>query len=181
MKTNQRQRLNIVVLACAGIVLLDRAVIGPATERWREQNRRITELRQKVQRGRQLLEREETIRGRWADMIRANLPVEVSAAENEAFKAVGRWARESRVNLSSLTPQWQTHEEGYETLECRVSANGDQSSLGRFLYEAEVDGMPVNIQECELTPRDARGTQLTLTARVTFLRLATATTGRAQR
>ena len=171
--TNSRRQflLKAGAAIAVGLFLMDRLVISPAVEGWRQQTERITDLRSKVQRGRQLLEREATIRGRWAEMSRANLPVEVSAAENQAYNAVGRWARESRISLTGLTPHWQNHEEGYETLECRISATGDQASLGRFIYEMEVDPMPVNLEECELTSRDARGSQLTLSARFTFVRI----------
>ena len=173
MTNNRRELLlKIVAFSVIGLFLFDRVILEPAIRSWTDQSRRIAGLREKVQRGRQLLAREKTIRDRWAEMLRANLPVEVSSAENEAFKAVGRWARDSHINLTSITPQWQNHDEGYETLECRVAAAGDQASLGRFVYELETDGLPVNLEECEFATRDPRGAQLTMTARMTFLRLA---------
>lgn len=178
---NQRRQFLLKVSAAAvvGLFLLDHFVIEPALQGWSDQNARITALREKVQRGRQLCEREAALRERWAGMLRANLPsdpseTDHSAAENVAIKAVGRWVRDSQINLNSLTPnpQWQTREEGFETYECRVAATGTQAALGRFLYELESDSsVPVNLEECELTTRDPRGSQLTLTARSTFLRL----------
>ena len=126
-----------------------------------------------------MCKREAALRERWAGMLRSNLPsdpseADHSAAENVAFKAVGRWVRDSQINLTSLTPnpQWQTHDEGFETYECRVAATGSQAALGRFIYELEADtSVPVSLEECEFTTRDPRGSQLTLTARLTFLRL----------
>ena len=175
MKNSRRQLLlKIIAASVVGLFLFDRMVLSPVLSRWAEQTTRIADLREKVQRGRQLLERETTIRGRWAEMQRANLPLDVSSAENLAFKGVGRWARDSQINLTSLTPQWQSHDEGYETLECRVAATGDQASLGRFIYELETDSLPVNLEECEFTTRDPRGAQLTFTAHMTFLRLTEA-------
>ena len=179
--TNKRRELllKIVAISAVGLYLFDWIVIAPAIRGWTNQGKRIATLRENVERGRQLLGREKTIRGRWAEMLRTNLPVEVSLAENEAFKAVGRWARDSRVNLTGLTPQWQTHEDGYETLECRVAATGDLASLGRFVYEAETDLLPVNLEDCEFTTRDPRGAQISFAGRVTFLRMA-ATKGTAR-
>jgi len=172
MKANRREfLLKAVAAGVAGLFLLDTFVLTPVLRGWKDQGLRIQELREKVKRGRLLLVREKTIRDRWAEMLRANLPAEVSAAETEVYKAVGRWARDSQINLTSLTPQWQNREEGFETLECRVAATGDQASLGRFIFELETDPLPVNLEECEFATRDARGAQLTLTARMTFLRL----------
>lgn len=176
MKSERRQFLLKSAAALGfGLLMLDTFGVGPAIERWREQTLRITALRLKVDRGRQVAERAAAVRARWAAMLRANLPADLSEAENIAFKAVGRWVRESQISLTSLTSQsqWQTHDEGYETLECRVSATGSQAALGRFLHEMEADAsIPVNLEECELASRDARGSELTLTARLTFLRLS---------
>lgn len=170
--TNSRLFFLKIAAACVvGLFLLDRIVIGPLGERWHDQSERVGALEAKVKRGRQLLDRQDAIRTRWADMIRANLPEEVSAAENLAYKAVGRWAADSRITFTSLTPQWQTREDDNKVLECRVSADGNQATLGRFIYELETDPLPVNLEECEITTRDGHGSQLMMSARFSFLRL----------
>lgn len=172
MKTEQRLLyLKIATAGVVGLLLLDRMVISPATTRWREQSVRLDDLREKVQRGEQLVIREKSIRAKWADMMRANLPAEVSAAENQALKAVQHWALDSRIIFTSLTPQWTSHDEGYKTYECRVAGNGNQQTLARFIYELETDGIPVSLEECEITARDARGEDLAFTARFSFLRM----------
>jgi len=172
---NERRQLLLKIGAATvvGLFLLDSFVIEPAIKGWSEQTTRIAALREKVQRGRQLCERQAVLRERWAGMLRANLPDEVSAAENVAFKALGRWVRDSQISLTNLTPSpWQNHEEGFDIYECRVAATGNQTSLGRFLYELESDqSVPVSLEDCEFTTRDPRGAQLSLTARLTFLRI----------
>lgn len=174
MRSNRREALlKIVVAVVVGLFVLDRMILSPATAHWKEQGERIADLRQKVERGRQLMERERSVRARWADMQRADLPDDLSAAENDVYKAIGRWASQSRVGFTSLTPGWR-HEEGYDTYECRASALGDQASLGRLLYEIESDPLPAHIEECELTARDAQGKQLGLTVKFSFLRLTEA-------
>ena len=179
MKANERQALLwLAVYAVVGLFVLDRFIVEPFIASWGEQSERIAELHKKVDRGQQLLDREGATRARWADMVHANLPADNSAAEGEAYKAISRWVAESGISLSSQGfSAWQTHDEGYETLECRVAANGDQTSLGKFIYCLETDPVPVNLEECELTSRDTRGTQLGLTARLTFMRLAEAVAG----
>jgi Tfp pilus assembly protein PilO len=125
-----------------------------------------------VQRGQQLMDREDSIRNKWKSMLQANLPDEVSLAESEAYQAFDRWATDGGISVQSLLPNWQDHtDEGYETLECRVTAVGNLASLGRFVYDLETDPIPVNLEECELAARDESGSQLTMTARITFLRL----------
>lgn len=175
MRNSQRQALlKIGAISLVGLLLLDRVIISPALASWSAQSERIDALRQKVQRGQQLLDRQSAIRTRWAEMVRANLPSEISAAENAAFQAIGRWAHNSGITFASLTPQWQNHDEGFQTLECRATATGNQAALSHFIYELEADAMPVDLEECEITTRDAHGALLTMTARFSFLRLAAA-------
>lgn len=175
MNSERRIRLlKVTFVVVLSLFILDKLIIGPAFASWSNQSIRMTALREKVNRGRQLREREGALRDRWAGMLRANLPAEDSAAGSAASKAVSRWVNASQINLTSFTPQpqWQSKEDGYETLECRVTAAGSQAALGRFIYEMESDtAVPVNLEECELASGDARGAQLKLTARITFLRL----------
>jgi hypothetical protein len=104
-------------------------------------------------------------------MLRANLPSEVSAAEARVNTAISHWEHTSQIIFTSLTPQWRPPDDGYRTLECRFAANGDQAQVGRFIYELEMDPLPVNLEECEITTRDAHGSELMFTARFSFLQL----------
>ena len=173
MKSERRQHLlKITAAAMAALFVLDRFGIEPAIQRWHAQTTRVAALREKVEQGRQLLGRDASLRERWAAMRRANLPDDLSTAENAVFKAIGRWVRESQINLTNLTPQWQPREDGFDTLECRLAATGNQATLGRFLYELESDAsVPVHIEECELSTRNPHGSEINLTTRITFLRL----------
>jgi hypothetical protein len=180
MKANDRKALLwLAVYAVIGLALLDTFVIEPFISSWSEQSDRIADVRKKVERGEQLLEREKSTRARWAEMVRANLSADDSVAQDAAYKAISRWVAESGISLSSLSfSPWETHDEGYETIECRVALNGTQPAVGKFIYALEVDPMPVNLEECELSSRDARGAELSVTARFTFMRLQTvASTG----
>ena len=146
----------IAVGLVVGLFVLDRAVLSPAAAHWKEQSERIASLSEKVKRG------------------------DLSAAESDVFKAISRWARESRIGFTSLNPQWREHrDEGYDTYECRASATGDQAAIGRLLYEIETDALPARIEECEVTARDAQGKQLLLAARFSFIRINDA--GRSKR
>ena len=161
------------VYAVAGLWFLDTFVIEPAFHAWSEQGERIASLQKKVDNGRKLLEREKIIRGRWADMQRANLSDDDSVAGGDILNAVNRWKLSSGIGLSNLVPQWQEHEDlGYDENECRVTATGGQTEIGHFLYALETDPIPVDLEECEIATRDAKGQQLTLTARFSFARLA---------
>ncbi len=173
MKPTQRQQLlKLAAFGLGGLWLLDVVVVEPAIHAWSEQSERIEALQKKVTRGDALLERADTIRGRWADMQRANLPADLSAASGSALGDLGRWTSTSEVSLASFDPQWQTHDAGdYDTYDCRASVSGSLVHLGRFIYELEVDAAPVNLEECEIATRDAHGQLLTMNARFSFIHL----------
>jgi Tfp pilus assembly protein PilO len=165
--------LKIGAASCAGLWLLNLIVISPAIDSWSAQSDRIDALRQKVDRGQQLIDRQDSIREHWAHMVEENLPEEVSAAESVAIQGIDRWSIASGIGISSLSYQWEDHDEGYKTFECRASATGTQAALARFIYEMETDKVPVNLNEFEITTRDDRGALLTMTARFSFVRMNT--------
>ena len=172
MQSKRRETLlKIAVAAIVGLWLLDRVVLSPAITHWKKQSERIATLREEVQRGRGLVERERSIRARWAEMFRTDLPDDPSSAESEVFKSIARWAQQSRVSFTSLSPDWREHE-GYDTYECEAKAIGDQASLARLLYEIEADPLPAHVQNCEISAQNAQGKQLLLTLRFSFVRLA---------
>ena len=174
MNLPERQYLTKIVFAfCAVALFLNFVVLGPVTQSWSQQSERIAALRTKVDKGRSLLEREDRIRNLWAAMLRTNLPPDVPTAQAACETAISHWQASSGITVPSLTPQWQTHEdEGYDDFEYRIAATGDQVSLGRFLYELGTDPMPCNLEECEISTRDAHGQQLNMAARFSFVRVS---------
>ncbi len=173
MTSHERETwLKIVAGVAVGLLALNYLVLDPAMDAWNAQSERIAALQKKVARGRTLLDRETLIRNHWAAMLRANLSPDDSTAENDVFKAMDRWTLDSGVTLPSVAPQHQTREDaGYDAFEYRVVATGDQVALGRFLYDLGTDPMPCNLEECEISTRDAHGAQLTLSARFSFVRV----------
>ena len=175
MQNNPRERiLKIGVGAVIALFLLDRAVLSPFMESWKHQGERIAELGLKVQRGEQLIEREKSLRDRWAEIQKTDLGEDVSAGESNVFKAIARWARDSHISFTNLTPQWRKRDAGSEIFECRAAATGDQASLARLLYEIETDALPGRVEECEFSARDAKGKELALALRFSFVRLTAA-------
>jgi len=174
LNKNREAILKIAAGAVIGLFVLDRMVVSPALAAWKSQSEHLADLTKRVERGRQLLDREKSIHQRWDEMQRSDLTADVSAAENDVFQGIGRWARDSRISFTSLTPLWRNNEEGFDLFECRATATGDQASLGRLIYEIETDPLPARVNECEFTARDAQGEQLSLTMRFSFVRLTDA-------
>jgi hypothetical protein len=172
MQSKDREALlKIGAGAAIGLFLLNSLVIDPFFASWKKQSERTTEFRDKVQHGRQLLDREKSLRDRWAEMLRTDLADDSPTAEGAVAKAIDRWVRDSRVSLTNMTQEWRKHDEGYDTFECRATATGDQASLARLLYEIETDPLPARVEESEISARDAKGKELSLSVRFSFVRI----------
>lgn len=184
MNLSQRQKL-LATVAIAAVALLagDKLILGPVLRAWQSRSERLTTLRREVEEGRALLARGPSANGRpglrerWDKIRKAALSSEVSVAENQMLKALDRWSQESRVGVNSLKPQWKHGQGDYATMECRVDATGNLSSLARFLYAIENarrsdrDPLAIKIDVLELTARDDQGDRMTLGMQLSALQL----------
>ena len=159
---NRQQLLTLVALTALVLLVGDRFILTPLVKSWNERSARIIELRKNVSKGAQILDREPTVRARWQDMSANTLASDNSEAEDQLFKAFDRWARESRLNLKSIKPQWKHTSDDYMTLECRIDALGNLEAFTRFLYNIEKDPLALKMDAVEITTRDATGSQLSL-------------------
>lgn len=174
MKLTPENRQRVLVLAASlavGLLVLDRLVLGPYLAAWRDRAERITALDMQVTRGEALLDRAEGLQDRWDRMRADALPSERSSAEEKVLQSAAAWAREARVNFTSLTPQWRQPEPAYELFECRAAVNGNLSEIARFLYAIERDPTAVRVEELQIASDDDRGRQLSLSLRFSGLSL----------
>ena len=171
---NRQQMLVAVAVAAVALLIADRAALTPLTALWKSRSTRIAELRKQIEQGSSLVQREQSLRRRWDEMRRNALPSNPSLAEQQLLKGFDGWARESRANLTLLSPQWK-HEDDYMTLECRVDASGDLETLTWFLYNIERDPMALKLELVELTAHDDSGQQMTIGLQVGGLGLTPAT------
>jgi len=126
-------------------------------------------LRQKVTEGRAELQRERSLRDRWAEIRTHTLPNNASQAEQQVLKGFDSWAQRSQLGLLSISPQWKHDADEYMTLECRVEGAGSLDAVTRFLYELEQDSMALKLQSVEITRRDNDGQQFALGLQVSAL------------
>ena len=170
---NRQQLLIIAAIAAVALFAGDRLLLSPFLKAWGGRATRIAELRKQIAQGKMLVQREQSIRGRWQQMSRNTLPSNTSAAEQRVFKAIDLWAQNSGVAISAITPQWKHDSDDYVTFECRVDAAGDLGKLNRFLYSVEREPMALRMQLVELGARDKEGQQLSLGLQLSGLVLQT--------
>ena len=166
---NRQQLLALLAIAAVALFAADKVVIRPLTQVWKERARRVTELRQKVDEGTQLQQRQQMLRGRWEQMRTNTLPNNLSQAEQQVLAAFDRWSQDSRISITSISPQWKNDADEFVTLQCRVDASGSLATLTRFLHDIERDPLALRLETVEITSRDTEGQQLTLGLQVSGL------------
>jgi hypothetical protein len=167
----RQQSLGLVAIVVVALLAGDRLLYSPLSQSWKARAARVAQLKKSVTQGTQLLERESSLRNRWAAMRTNALSGEESAAGNQMLKAFDRWSQESRIGISSIKPQKRTTDDS-ETMECRVEAFGSLPALTRFLYEIEQDPLGVRVEVVEIAARDTGGEQLTMGLQVSGLYLS---------
>lgn len=173
MKTDNRQKLLIVLTVAAGTLLLgDRLIYSPLVHWWQARDKEISRLTLQVKEGRALVNHERSIRDRWDSMQTNTLPNNPSLAQEKVLKAFQEWAQESGVSLNGITPQWKGEEE-HQTLVCRVDASGTLWMLTRFIYDIEKGPLGLKLESVEINSRDNTGQQLALGLQVSGLVLVT--------
>jgi hypothetical protein len=166
---NRQKLLVIIAGAALALLALDRLILTPLGHVWSARSQRIAELQKNLAQGKQLLDREGTIRGRWSNMASNTLPTNLSMAESKVLKSVDHWTQDSGISFTSIKPQWKQNEDDFVTLECRADAFGDMSSVVRFLYDLEREPMGLRVEDVEISSRDNEGQQLALGVRFTGL------------
>jgi hypothetical protein len=162
MTTDKRQKM-LAIGAGVAVALLagDHFVLAPLSKAWSDRSARIAELRKSIERGGQVVAREQSVRDHWDNMRTNALPADTSAAEALVFSSVNDWIRDSGATFNSEKPQWK-HEEDYTTFDCRIDVTGDIRSLSKFLYDFEKSPLAFKVDMVEITARDTAGQQLAL-------------------
>lgn len=166
---NRQQILVVVTIAVVALFISDRVVFEPLIQWWKTRETQVVKLRQEVNNGRMLIQREAAIRDRWSQMRTNTLPVNTSAAEQQVLKAFDSWSQESGASITSIAPQWKNDSPDYATLDCRVEAKGDLGMLNRLIYDVEKGPMALRLESLALTTGDDGGQQLTLDLQVSAL------------
>ena len=163
MKIQNRQQFLVVLTAIVvGLYACDLIIFEPLGKWWSSRSQAISKLRKDVQDGKLLLQREDSIRSRWAEMRTNTLPSIGSEAEQQVLNAFDDWSRDTGTEITDVMPQWKDDADDYATLNCRVEANGSLDTLGRFLYEIESTPMALKFDMLQLNTKDSSGRQLAM-------------------
>jgi len=152
MNTREK-RIAIVTGAVIGLLALDAAVVSPLLAR-------LSEASAGVEQGqRDLIEADRTFQNalrakrRWRDLGGNALQSDASGAESLLLNRVRDWAQSAGLTLTSLKPERDEREQGFQKVTIRATGTGTTEQAMRFLYAVQTGDIPARVGDVQLTSR----------------------------
>lgn len=171
MAFNRREQILILLtVLCVSALAADHFVLSPLIGLWQTRSTRIAELRQNLDKGQMLVDREDAMEEEWSRMRAAGLSSDNAETEKVLFNALSEWVGRSGLSVASQKPRWlEDEDEQGKKIELRIDSTGNMGSITRFLYELERDRLPFKVEDMEINAQDAKGRSLSFEMRVTGL------------
>ena len=173
MVLSKRERMIFwITLVLMVMLVADRFVINPGLEARDSVSEEKQRLRAEVSAMRRVLKGSTTRARQWQEMIENGLLDDPSAAQSSMLHALEEWSEQSRVRLTSVTPQRSTRDRGLRDIVFTIAGKGDMASIGEFVWLIEQTSKPVKITNLQLGSTNASGRDLTLSLKLSMLYLA---------
>jgi hypothetical protein len=129
--------------------------IGPFFDYRAGVRARLDDARKKQEKYEQLFHRRDKLQQVWKDLLASGLKTAAPDAESQALHALGDWAQESGLGLSSLKPEHAAQEDKDQLRQLGFHATGTGSwaSIIRVLWRLETAPIPLHLNSVQITAR----------------------------
>ena len=164
---NRQKTLVIAVAVIAGLYIVQSAVYSPLKSLWEARDKQINKLKDAVLSDEHLINKRPEILKRWKFMQENALTNDLSPGQQSPPQGPRFLAKSQRRGYESGATQLkqdtdETSSDIINTLECRVDATGNITSLLNFLYAIENEKMGLKLDNVEIAAKDNAGQQLTM-------------------
>ena len=154
MVASKRERfLAIGVAAIVGVFALDRLVVGPLSDQWKDLNQKVEAAEKQKEKALKTFKADKQMKKRWAQLAGATLKTDASDADSPLLHNVREWGQDAGLEMSSVKPERAEKEKGFDRLTYRVTAAGGMRQLSQFLYEIESSNVPVRVTDVTINSR----------------------------
>ena len=153
MALSKREKLIAIGVGVAAVVFLgDRYVLTPYVDARREVTDNLTATTTKLREANTRLARARRMERDWRDMEAGagGVKTDQSAAQFQVLEAVGDYAREAGVNLTSRTPQPENRTDRTQVLRLHAVGTCNMASASRLLWRVETAPIPLKVDELTL-------------------------------
>lgn len=159
----------VVLLLWPFLWPLDKFVLTPVLNRLGEAKDTRQRLVAQLEEAQNLFDRRRVMEKRWKQFGSGGLET-VSQAESRVLHAVGEWARDSRLTLTSVKPQRQaTESTDVQEMTVSVAGTGSLQAVTRFLWNVEHAAIPIKIKDLQLGSANDTGSEMSLQLQLSTL------------
>src|SRR3954465_7510660 len=154
MILSRRERyIVIATVAVVGFLALDQLVLTPLFDRREVVQAQSRQKVEELDRANALFTNRARLNRKWIEMTGTSLQADGSTAESQIIRAVGDWARESGLNLSSVKPERAEKEKQFMKITFRANATGNMAAISRFMWRLQTSKVPVRVTDLSITTR----------------------------
>jgi hypothetical protein len=158
LSTRERNITLIVLIACAALIL-DRLAVEPYLATRRDLVEQRQKRRHDLDQANLTLRREAQYRrtiAQWSKSIQSD----PASAEAQLLHLVHDLEQQSGAGNASFQRVRSLDDHGYTSLTYHVSAAGNMASLATLLWRIETAGIPLRVEDVQITPRHEDGNEL---------------------
>lgn len=167
---NQREKiLALVIVGLAVLFAADRLVVAPLTTAFGEIAEETRSLESELAEANAMVKSRRKIEQRWQAVRLAGLSDAIDAARLRLQVSTSAWARDSRLNLNTLSTGRAQENDPYTELGFTLTGVGSLESIQRFLIKIDQADFPLRINDCTITARGDERDELTLSLKLSTI------------
>jgi len=150
MVLTKRERIILIVtLVCVGLLILSEFVVDPLQNRLGEMEAERQQLQVNLEEAQLLMGNRGAMQRKWNSLVADGLGNDAEA-ESKVLRALGDWAEEAGLSLSSIKPDRVASDKGLQEMIFTVAGKGTLESVSRFLWQIETAALPARIRDMQL-------------------------------
>jgi hypothetical protein len=152
MALSPRERLIAIgVGAAAALYVGDKYALEPYVQARQQVHAELATTSAKNTEAQRLLKRKKYLEGQERAMFAGGgLKMDQSASQFQVFDAVGDWAKEAGVRLTSRTPQPETRADRTQIIRLQATGSCSTAAAAKLLWRVETAPIPIKIDELSL-------------------------------
>ena len=163
MALSRREKMYAIGTGLAALVFVGNYyVLEPYTQAREKVTTELQTNSQKLLSARQLMKRASREEREWRALESGGLKKDQSEAQFVVLDAVGEWAREAGVSLTSRTPQPESRADRTQVLRLRALGKCSAAAAAKLLWRVETSPVPLKVDELTLTTNKPGTDDLTI-------------------
>lgn len=153
MLSKREKTIGIIAGVVVAALAIDSVILTPLLERKALADDQIANARRDLDAAIKLIANDQRARENWSRMAGQTLLADAPGAEGQLLNATRSWGEASGLSITTLRPERNEREQGYQKITIRVTATGTMQQVARFLYAIQTAKIPVRVSDMQLTAR----------------------------